>query len=109
MWSDVLGPTVPARVLRAPNPLALEGHLAAWVVHHDGNPVLRWMVANAMAEMDAAGNIKPSRDKSNKDRRRRGLVDHHGFLTTVGDIHTIPEPSWTTGSQHPFPRQRAQP
>ena len=42
----------------------LEGHVAGRLVHHDGNPVLRWMVANAVAEMDAAGNIKPSRDKS---------------------------------------------
>lgn len=44
----------------------LEGHLAAGLVHHDGDPVLRWMVSNAVAEMDAAGNIKPSRDKSNE-------------------------------------------
>ena len=28
------------------------------------NPVLRWMVANAVASEDAAGNIKPDREKS---------------------------------------------
>ena len=42
----------------------LEGHIAAGFVHHDGNPVLRWMVGNAVAEIDAAGNIKPSRERS---------------------------------------------
>jgi phage terminase large subunit-like protein len=49
--------------LTAPAKL-LEGHVAGRLVHHDGNPVLRWMVGNAVAEIDAAGNIKPSREKS---------------------------------------------
>ena len=31
---------------------------------HGGNPVLRWMVANAVVEQDAAGNVKPSKAKS---------------------------------------------
>lgn len=31
---------------------------------HDGHPVLRWNVANAAVEMDAAGNLKPSKAKS---------------------------------------------
>lgn len=44
----------------------LEGHVASGLIHHDGNPVLRWMVANAVAEQDPAGNIKPARDKSNE-------------------------------------------
>jgi phage terminase large subunit-like protein len=44
----------------------LEADIAAGLVHHDGNPVLRWMVANAAAEEDAAGNIKPSREKSSE-------------------------------------------
>lgn len=43
---------------------AIEGQVAAGLVHHDGNPVLAWMVRNVVAEIDAAGNIKPSRDKS---------------------------------------------
>jgi phage terminase large subunit-like protein len=49
--------------LTAPAKL-LEGHVAGGLVHHDGNPVLAWMVANAVAEIDAAGNIKPSRERS---------------------------------------------
>jgi phage terminase large subunit-like protein len=42
--------------------LVLEGSL-----HHGGHPVLRWMVANAAVEQDAAGNRKPSKRKS-RDR-----------------------------------------
>jgi phage terminase large subunit-like protein len=42
----------------------IEADIAAGLVHHDGNPVLRWMVANAAATQDAAGNIKPDREKS---------------------------------------------
>ena len=42
----------------------LEADIAAGLVHHDANPVLRWMVANAVASEDAAGNIKPDRERS---------------------------------------------
>jgi phage terminase large subunit-like protein len=31
---------------------------------HGGNPVLRWMMENVYIEMDAAGNIKPNKQKS---------------------------------------------
>jgi len=31
---------------------------------HGGNPVLRWMADNLTVEMDAAGNVKPSKKKS---------------------------------------------
>lgn len=31
---------------------------------HGNNPVLNWMASNAVAEIDAAGNIKPSKAKS---------------------------------------------
>jgi phage terminase large subunit-like protein len=39
--------------------LLLEGK-----VNHGGNPVLRWMAGNVVAEVDAAENIKPSKKKS---------------------------------------------
>ena len=39
--------------------LLLEGR-----VNHGGNPVLRWMAGNVVAEVDAAENIKPSKKKS---------------------------------------------
>lgn len=42
----------------------LEADIAGGLVHHDGNPVLAWMVANAIAAEDAAGNIKPDKGKS---------------------------------------------
>lgn len=39
--------------------LVVEGKL-----RHFGNPVLRWMASNVSADMDAAGNVKPSKKKS---------------------------------------------
>jgi len=33
-------------------------------IHHDGNPVLRWMMSNVAAKQDAAGNVKPDKSKS---------------------------------------------
>lgn len=39
--------------------LLLEGKIT-----HGGNPVLRWMAGNVVAETDAAENIKPSKKKS---------------------------------------------
>jgi phage terminase large subunit-like protein len=43
-------------------------------VHHDGNPVLRWMVSNVVADMDPAGNIKPNKAKSGGSGRIDGAV-----------------------------------
>jgi len=42
----------------------LERRLLAGTVKHDGNPCLRWNVANVATEQDAAGNIKPSKKRS---------------------------------------------
>lgn len=39
--------------------LVLEGHLA-----HGNNPVLRWMADNMVVQQDAAGNVKPAKNKS---------------------------------------------
>lgn len=39
---------------------------------HGGDPVLRWMASNVSVEMDAAGNIKPSKKKSTE--RIDGIV-----------------------------------
>lgn len=44
----------------------LESDIAKGLVHHDGNPVLRWMVGNAAAKQDAYGNIKPDRGSSSE-------------------------------------------
>lgn len=42
----------------------LESDIAKGLVHHDGNPVMRWMVGNAIARQDAGGNIRPDRAAS---------------------------------------------
>lgn len=42
------------------------------VIRHGGNPVLRWMVDNFAVEMDAAGNVKPS--KKNAGDKIDGVV-----------------------------------
>jgi phage terminase large subunit-like protein len=33
-------------------------------IHHGGHPVLRWMADNMACKQDAAGNIKPDKEKS---------------------------------------------
>ena len=33
-------------------------------LRHDGNPVMRWNVGNCCLELDAAGNMKPSKRRS---------------------------------------------
>jgi phage terminase large subunit-like protein len=48
--------TAPSKELER---LTLEGQL-----HHGGNPLLRWCVGNVVVEMDPAGNLKPSKNKS---------------------------------------------
>jgi phage terminase large subunit-like protein len=42
----------------------LEGLVLSRKIRHGANPVLRWMISNTAIEIDAAGNIKPSKKKS---------------------------------------------
>jgi phage terminase large subunit-like protein len=35
-------------------------------IHHDGNPVMRWCVSNAVAMVDGNGNIKPDKRRSHE-------------------------------------------
>jgi phage terminase large subunit-like protein len=42
----------------------LEALILQHRIHHGGNPVLRWMFDNVMVKQDAAGNLKPDKDKS---------------------------------------------
>ncbi len=44
----------------------LEAAIIDGTLDTGGNPVLRWAASNVVAEMDAAGNIKPSKKKSNE-------------------------------------------
>jgi phage terminase large subunit-like protein len=40
---------------------ALEAAILARTLRHDGNPILRWCVSNVSVDVDAAGNMKPSK------------------------------------------------
>jgi phage terminase large subunit-like protein len=44
-----------------------ESRIADGKVRHAGNPVLTWMVGNAVVKRDASGNIKPDKEKA-KDK-----------------------------------------
>ena len=50
----------------------LERRIVGRELVHDGNPVLRWMVANVTVSQDPAGNIKP--DKAKSTERIDGVV-----------------------------------
>lgn len=60
----------------------LESDIARGMIHHDGNPVMRWMVGNAAAHIDATGNIKPSRQASSEK------ID--GVAAWVDALHILP-------------------
>jgi phage terminase large subunit-like protein len=42
----------------------LERQIVGKELIHGGNPVLRWMAENVMVVTDAAGNVKPAKNKS---------------------------------------------
>lgn len=44
----------------------LEKLILAGKIRHDGNEVLRWMVSNTTVNQDAAGNLKPDKQKSSE-------------------------------------------
>ena len=50
----------------------LERLVNSGLIRHGGHPVLRWMASNVSVEMDAAGNMKPSKKKSTE--RIDGIV-----------------------------------
>jgi phage terminase large subunit-like protein len=73
--------------------LAVGGRL-----HHMGHPVLRWMVSNAIAAQDTAGNKKPDR------KRSQGKID--GVAATVNAVAAILRPDdegqvWALAVGHP--------
>src|SRR5678816_2702772 len=45
---------------------SLERLVLSKALRHDGHPVLRWCIGNVVVEMDAAGNLKPSKAKSSE-------------------------------------------
>jgi len=42
----------------------LETMILGRKIGHDGNPILRWRMDNLVVKTDAAGNIKPDKEKS---------------------------------------------
>ncbi len=72
---------------------ALEGLVVGGKLLHGGHPVLAWQASNVAIQSDHAGNIKPSKQKSNE--RIDGIV----ALTMALGIHATstapaPEQSW---------------
>ncbi len=59
----------------------LERRVLSRQINHGGNPVLRWMASNVSVEIDAAGNMKPSKKKSTE--RIDGIV---AALMSLGRI-----------------------
>ena len=55
-------------------------------LNHGGNPVLRWMASNVAAEIDAAGNVKPS--KKHSQEKIDGIV---GLIMALGRYMVTPE------------------
>lgn len=64
----------------------LEKLLISGKLAHGGNPVLRWMASNVSAEIDAAGNIKPSKKKSTE--RIDGIV---ALVMALGRVMVTPQ------------------
>jgi phage terminase large subunit-like protein len=58
---------------------ALETLILSGKLHHDGHPILRWCVANAVADVDGNGNVKPSK------KRSREKIDGVSALVTALD------------------------
>ena len=50
----------------------LEKLILSGQMRHGGHPILRWCAGNVAVEMDAAGNVKPSKKKSTE--RIDGIV-----------------------------------
>lgn len=55
-------------------------------LRHGGHPVLRWMASNVAVEMDAAGNLKPSKKKSTE--RIDGIV---ATIMGLGRVMVAPQ------------------
>ncbi len=65
----------------------LEKLVVSGKLRHGGHPVLRWMVSNVAVELDAAGNLKPSKKKSTE--RIDGIV---AAIMALGRALLRPDP-----------------
>jgi phage terminase large subunit-like protein len=62
-------------------------------ITHDNNPVMNWALGNVVMEMDAAGNIKPTKIKSpNKIDPAMGLINaFHVYMLEVQEKNLFSE------------------
>jgi phage terminase large subunit-like protein len=72
----------------SPATKALEERVMNRQLWHDGNPVLTWAISNVSIEMDAAGNKKPS-----KERSRERIDPAVAAVMAVGLAATEPPPT----------------
>ena len=66
----------------------LERMLLDRKLRHGGNQVLRWMARNVCVTQDAAGNLKPAKDKSTE--RIDGVV---ALIMAIGRAGSAPPPA----------------
>jgi phage terminase large subunit-like protein len=52
----------------------LEALVMSRKLHHDNNPVMRWMASNCAIQTDPAGNIKPTKDEKKSTGKIDGIV-----------------------------------
>jgi len=52
----------------------LEALVMGRKLHHNGNPVMRWMASNCAIETDPAGNIKPTKNEKKSTGKIDGIV-----------------------------------
>jgi phage terminase large subunit-like protein len=61
------------RSMSAPSKF-LESLVMSRKLHHNNNPVLRWMASNVAIETDPAGNIKPTKNEKKSTGKIDGIV-----------------------------------
>jgi phage terminase large subunit-like protein len=71
---------------------ALEAAILSRTLRHNGHAVLRWCIGNVALEMDAAGNIKPSKKASTE--RIDGVIALVMAIDQMSRLHHTPEPSY---------------
>lgn len=71
--SGVMAVKIPQTTVHlSPGMKEIESALAAGRFHHDGNPVLTWMISNVSAKEDAKGNVFPRKEK--RDQKIDGAI-----------------------------------
>jgi len=71
---------------------ALEAAILSKTLRHNGHAVLRWCIGNVALEMDAAGNIKPSKKASTE--RIDGVIALIMAIDQMSRLHHAAEPAY---------------